>query len=38
MDAGDAEEFKLGPEWDNHRNKDDPEITYPNGAEFADPT
>ena len=38
IDVGDPDEFKLGPEWDNHDNKDDPVITYPNDVEFADPS
>ena len=30
--------YELGPEWDDHAKKNDPELKYPDDKEFADPT
>ena len=32
------EPYELGEEWDDHSNKFDPEVKYPDDKEFADPT
>ena len=29
-------DVEIGPDWDDHDNKDDPEISYSDGREFAD--